>query len=271
MNIKELENMSRIVRSDIVTMVHKAGSGHPGGSLSATDLMVGLYFSGMMQVDPKRPNWEERDRFILSKGHVAPVLYSVLARLGFFPLEELWTLRKMGSILQGHPHKQSTPGLDCSSGSLGQGLSIANGIAIGMRRQNRESRVYCLLGDGELQEGQVWEAIMTAAQQKLDNLCAIVDYNRVQLDGAVDEIKAMGDLSAKWHDFGWNVIELDGHDMEQIIRAYAMAKTFKGKPTVLIANTVKGKGVSFMENDCNWHGNAPSAEQLEQALAEINS
>ncbi len=270
MNITELKAMSRTVRSDIVKMTNKAGSGHPGGSLSATDLLVGLYFGGILRVDPSNPEWKDRDRFILSKGHVAPVLYSVLARKGFFPLEELDTLRQLGSILQGHPHKQSTPGLDCSSGSLGQGLSISNGLAIGFRKQGMDSRVYCLLGDGELQEGQIWEAVMTAAQHKLDNVCAMVDYNRVQLDGDLKDIKDLGDLATKWHDFGWNVIELDGHDMEQVIDAYKMAMAFKGKPTVLIANTVKGKGVSFMENDCNWHGVAPNAEQLEKALAEIN-
>ena len=185
-------------------------------------------------------------------------------------MEELWTLRRLGSSLQGHPHRGSTPGLDCSSGSLGQGLSIANGLALGFKKQGRSNRVYCLLGDGELQEGQVWEAIMTSAQHKLDNLCAIADYNHVQLDGAVEEIKALGDLCAKWHDFGWNVLEVDGHDMNAVLRAYEMARAFRGKPTVLIANTVKGKGVSFMEGDCNWHGNAPNAQQLEQALAEIN-
>ena len=269
MNITELKAMSRTVREDILTMVHKAGSGHPGGSLSATDLMVGLYFGDRINVDPKNPDWEGRDRFILSKGHVAPVLYSVLARKGFFPIEELGTLRKMGSILQGHPHKQSTPGLDCSSGSLGQGLSIANGLAIGFKKQHKTNRVYCLLGDGELQEGQVWEAIMTAAQNKLDNLCAIVDYNHVQLDGTTEQIKDLGDLAAKWHDFGWNVIQLNGHDMDQVLKAYDMAAAYKGKPSVLIADTIKGKGVSFMEGDCNWHGNAPNDQQLEQALAEV--
>lgn len=271
MNIAELKKMTQTVRSDIVTMVSKAGSGHPGGSLSAAELMVGLYFGDIIKVDPQNPDWNGRDRFILSKGHVAPVLYSVLARKGFFPVEELWTLRRLGSSLQGHPHKQSTPGLDCSSGSLGQGLSISCGLGIGFMRQGMDNRVYCLLGDGELQEGQIWEAVMTGAQHKLDNVCAIVDYNHVQLDESVEEIKALGDLCAKWHDFGWNVIELDGHDMASVIRAFEMAKAFKGKPSVLIANTVKGKGVSFMENDCNWHGNAPSAEQLEKALAEIQA
>ncbi|MBQ6452440.1 MAG: transketolase [Solobacterium sp.] len=270
MNTAELIRMSRVVRSDILTMINQAGSGHPGGSLSAADIMTALYFGNIINVDPAKPEWEGRDRFILSKGHVAPVLYSVLARKGFFPVEELWTLRKLGSILQGHPHREYTPGLDCSSGSLGQGLSISNGLAIAFKKQHRDNRVYCLLGDGELQEGQVWEAVMTAAQHKLDHLCAIVDYNHVQLDGTTEEIKDLGDLASKFHDFGWNVIELDGHDMEQITEAFRMAKAYKGKPTVLIAATVKGKGVSFMENDCNWHGNAPSDEQLKQALAEIN-
>ena len=255
---------------DILTMGHDAGSGHPGGSLSAAEIMTALYFGDVMHVDPENPDWEDRDRFILSKGHVAPVLYSVLARKGFFPTEELKTLRQFGSILQGHPHKMSTPGLDCSSGSLGQGLSVANGIAIGLKKQNKDSRVYCLLGDGELQEGQIWEAVMTAAQHKLDNVCAIVDYNHVQLDGTTEDIKDLGDLVEKWHAFGWNVIEVDGHNLEAVLKAFAMAAAFKGKPTVLIANTVKGKGVSFMENDCNWHGTAPNADQLAQALEEVN-
>lgn len=268
MNTQELIEMTQTVRRDVVTMVHEAGSGHPGGSLSAAELVTALYFE-IMKVDPKNPEWEGRDRFILSKGHVGPVVYSALARKGFFPVEELHTLRKLGSILQGHPHKSSTPGLDCSSGSLGQGLSIANGLAVAFKKQGKANRVYCLLGDGELQEGQCWEAAMTSAQQKLDNLCAVVDYNHVQLDGTTEEIKDMGDLCAKFREFGWNVIELDGHDMAAVVEAYRMAELFKGKPTVLIANTVKGKGVSFMENDCNWHGNAPSKEQLEQALREI--
>ena len=213
MDYQSLSSLCTQVRGDILNMTHKAGSGHPGGSLSAVELLVGLYFSGEMAVDASHPDWEGRDRFILSKGHVAPVLYSVLARKGFFPVEELWTLRKLDSILQGHPHMGHTPGLDCSSGSLGQGLSIANGLALAFRMQGRANRVYCLLGDGELQEGQVWEAVMTAAQHKLDNLCAMVDYNRVQLDGTLAEIKDLGDLAAKWRDFGWNVIELDGHDI----------------------------------------------------------
>lgn len=269
MELEKLLEMSAVVRKDILTMVHAAGSGHPGGSLSAADLMTGLFFGDIINVDPSNPDWEGRDRFILSKGHVAPVLYSVLARKGFFAPEELLTLRKLGSILQGHPHKGSTPGLDCSSGSLGQGLSIANGLAIGFKKQARPNRVYCLIGDGELQEGQIWEAVMTAAQHKLDNVCAIVDYNHVQLDDTVENIKALGDLVSKWEDFGWNVIELDGHDMAQVVEAFRMAMTFKGKPTVLIANTVKGKGVSFMENQCKWHGLAPSDEEYAVAMEEV--
>ena len=269
MEVKQLKDMCRTVREDILTMIHKAGSGHPGGSLSSTEIMVALYFGGIMRVDPKNPDWEDRDRFILSKGHIAPVVYSVLARKGFFPVEELDTLRKFGSILQGHPHKSHTPGLDCSAGSLGQGLSVANGIALAFKKLKKPQRVYCLLGDGELQEGQIWEAAMFAPQQKLNNVCAIVDYNHVQLDGTVEEIKNLDNLPARWNDFGWNVIEVDGHDVEAVVHAFKLAALTKDRPTVLIAHTVKGKGVSFMENDCNWHGNAPNAEQLEKALAEV--
>lgn len=271
MQNQQLREMCCRVREDIVTMIHQAGSGHPGGSLSSTELLVGLYLGEVIKVDTSNPDWEDRDRFILSKGHVAPVLYSVLSRKGFFPEDELKTLRKLGSILQGHPHREYTPGLDCSSGSLGQGLSIANGLAMAFKMQNRSNRVYCLMGDGELQEGQVWEAIMTAAQHNLDNVCAIVDYNKVQLDDTVDNIKGLGDLCAKWAAFDWNVIELDGHDMDQVMSAYAAAIECKGKPTVLIAHAIKGKGVSFMEGDCNWHGNCPNKEQLANALMEIRS
>lgn len=269
MEMKELVRTASTVRSDIIKMTHEAGSGHPGGSLSAADLLVGLYFGDILRVDPENPEWDGRDRFILSKGHVAPVLYSVLARKGFFPVSDLGTLRQLGSPLQGHPHMASTRGLDCSSGSLGQGLSISNGLAISFKKQGKSSRVYCLMGDGELQEGQIWEAVMTAAQHRLDNLCAIVDYNHVQLDGTVEEIKNLGDLCEKFHAFGWNVIELDGHDMKQVTEAYRMAMVFRGKPSVLIANTTKGKGVSFMENRCEWHGKAPNDEELESALKEI--
>lgn len=264
-----LEQTCRYVRSDIVRMIHKAGSGHPGGSLSSVELLTGLYFSGIFRVNVNNPDWEDRDRFILSKGHCAPLIYSVLARKGFFPYEDLWTLRKLGSPLQGHPHKGSTVGLDCSAGSLGQGLSISNGLGISFKKQGKDCRVYCLLGDGELQEGQVWEAMMTAAQHHLDNVCAMVDYNHVQLDGRVEDIKALGDLCAKWRDFGWNVIEIDGHNIRSVVHAYELAALTKGKPTVIIANTIKGKGVSFMEGSADWHGKAPNDEQLAQALKEI--
>ena len=268
MEVFRLKDLCRTVREDIVTMIHKAGSGHPGGSLSATEIMVALYFD-VMKVNPADPDWSDRDRFILSKGHVAPVLYSVLARKGFFPVEELNTLRKFGSILQGHPHKAHTPGLECSAGSLGQGLSVANGIALAFKKLGTAQRVYCLMGDGELQEGQIWEAAMFAPQHHLDNVCAIVDYNHVQLDGTIEEIKRLDNLPARWNDFGWNVIEVDGHDIEAVVHAFRLAARMKGRPSVLIAHTVKGKGVSFMENDCNWHGNSPNAEQLGKALAEI--
>lgn len=270
MNIEELNEMCRTIRTDILNMIYEAGSGHPGGSLSAVELLTGLYFGENMKVDPKNPQWDDRDYFILSKGHVAPVLYSVLARKGFFDPKELNTLRKYKSILQGHPHMKNTPGLDCSSGSLGQGLSVANGIAMACRMRNKQNRVYCLLGDGEMQEGQVWEAMMTAAQHNLDHVCAIVDVNGVQLDGRVEDIKDIGDIGQKWRDFGWNVIELNGHNMQEVQEAYHSAQNYKGKPSVLIAYTIKGKGVSFMENDCNWHGTAPNAQQLQDALAEIN-
>ncbi|WP_302801101.1 transketolase [Mitsuokella multacida] len=267
--IKRLKEMCKSVREDIVTMTHDAGSGHPGGSLSAVEIMTALYFGGIMQVNPENPDWEDRDRFILSKGHVAPVVYSVLARRGFFPVSAMKTLRRMGSILQGHPHMASTPGLDCSAGSLGQGLSVANGIAMAFRKKQKKQRVYCLMGDGELQEGQIWEAAMTAPQHKLDNVCAIVDYNHVQLDGTIEEIKDLGDLALKWKAFGWNVIETDGNDIASVMDAFELAKTIKGRPSLILAHTIKGKGVSFMENDCNWHGTAPDDEQLAAALKEI--
>ncbi|MBQ9179262.1 MAG: transketolase [Firmicutes bacterium] len=271
MEVKKLEGVARLMRSDILRMTNAAGSGHPGGSLSAVELVAGLYFGGVINVDPKRPEWKGRDYFILSKGHAGPVLYSALARRGFFPMKELLTLRKYGSILQGHPHRDDTPGLDSSSGSLGQGLSISNGLALAFKKQNMKNRVYCLMGDGELQEGQVWEAIMFAAQHGLDNVCAMVDYNHVQLDDTLENIKALGDLTLKFKAFGWNVVEIDGHNFESVLGAYEMARCCKGKPTVIVANTIKGKGVSFMEGDCAWHGKAPSDEELRKALEEINT
>ena len=269
MDIQGLEAMCRKIREDIVTMIHQAGSGHPGGSLSAAELLTALYFGGILDVRPDDPEWEGRDRFILSKGHVAPVLYSVLAERGFFPTSELATLRKFGSRLQGHPHRAHTPGLDCSSGSLGQGLSIANGLATAFQHKGTPQRVYCLMGDGELQEGQIWEAALYASQQRLDNVCGIVDVNGVQLDGRVEDIKDLGDVAAKWKAFGWNAIEVDGHDMAAVMDAFYAAKRAKGVPSVIVAHTVKGKGVSFMENDCAWHGAAPNDEELQIALSEI--
>lgn len=265
----KLRGVAQEIRRDIVTMIYTAKSGHPGGSLSAADILTALYFTDMFRCDTANPAWEERDRFILSKGHTAPVLYSVLARRGFFPQSELHTLRRLDSILQGHPNAHKTPGLDCSSGSLGQGLSVSNGIAYALKRRGSDARVYCLLGDGELQEGQVWEAAMFAPQHRLDNVCAIVDYNDVQLDGRVSEIKDVFPLAQKWAAFRWNVIEADGHSIEEMYEAYRKARACKGKPSVIIAKTVKGKGVSYMENQAKWHGNVPNEEQYRQALAEL--
>ena len=268
-NGKELQEVCKTLRCDIVSMIHKAGSGHPGGSLSEVEILTALYFGGVMNIRPEEPDWPGRDRLILSKGHSAPALYATLARRGFYPVEWLDTLRKLGSSLQGHPHADRVPGMDCSSGSLGQGLSIANGLGAAFKKQGLPNRVYCILGDGELQEGQVWEAVMSAAHYKLDNVCAVLDYNGVQLDGTLKEVMDMGDVAAKWKAFGWHVIECDGHDVEALLRAFAEAKETKGQPSVVIAHTVKGKGVSFMEGKAAWHGNAPNAEQLAQALQEI--
>ncbi len=269
MNAEALERVAQQVRTDILTMVHKAGSGHPGGSLSAVEILVALYFTDMMVVTPDTPGNPDQDRFILSKGHAAPVIYSVLCRKGYFCDSHLPTLRKLGSILQGHPTAKHVPGLDCSSGSLGQGLSIANGIALGYRMQNIQRRVYCLLGDGELQEGQIWEAALTAAQHKLSNVCAIIDNNHVQLDGRTSRIKRMEPVADKWRAFGWNVLEVDGHNLAALYNAYQSAASNKDMPTMIVAETIKGKGVSFMENQAGWHGVAPDAEQLAQALDEV--
>jgi transketolase len=249
-------------------MIAKAGSGHPGGSLSSVEILVALYFQ-IMKIDPQHPADPDRDRFILSKGHVAPVLYSVLARRGFYDPKELETLRRLGSTLQGHPHMSSTPGLDCSSGSLGQGLSVANGLAFAAKKMNKNYRTYCLMGDGEIQEGQIWEAAMTAAHLKLDNLCAVVDWNGVQLDGTTREVMNVDPVPDKFRAFNWNVIEVNGHDLQSLLDAFDLAERTKDRPTVLIAQCVKGKGVSFMEGKCGWHGKAPNKEELANALAEI--
>ena len=266
---QEVKDICVQIRKDIINMVYDAGSGHPGGSLSGVEIMAALYFTDLFRCDTMNPDWKERDRFVLSKGHASPLIYSVLCRKGFFRDEELKTFRKMGTILQGHPHRQQVPGLDSSGGSLGQGLSIANGMAMGYRMQGIEGRCYCLLGDGELQEGQVWEAAMTAAQQKLDHVCAIVDNNHVQLDGMTADVCCVEPVADKWRYFGWNVITVDGHDLDALYAAYRSAGETKGRPTVLVAETIKGKGVSFMEGQAGWHGAVPNEAQYKQAMTEI--
>ena len=267
-NWERIQDICKEVRADIVRMTSAAGSGHPGGSLSAVEAMTVLYFN-VMNHRPAEPDWADRDRFFLSKGHACPVLYSVMARSGYFPVEELLTLRKCGTRLQGHPSCKTLPGIEVSSGSLGQGLSIANGFALSAKVSGTDRRSYCLLGDGELQEGQVWEAIMTAAHYKLDNVCAVVDYNGLQIDGNVENVMGIAPLEDKWRSFNWHVIECNGHDVSQMMAAYEEAKQTKGKPSVIIMKTIKGKGVSFMENVAGWHGKVPNGEELQKALDEI--
>ncbi len=267
--IQELQKICLEVRRDIIRMLGEAGSGHPGGSLSAVELVASLYFS-VMQHKPQKPDWEDRDRFILSKGHCCPLLYAVLARCGYFPLEKLLSLRKLGSPLQGHPHNLEVPGVEASTGSLGQGLSIANGIAMAGRLNKKSYRVYCLLGDGETDEGQIWEAAMTANHYHLSNLCAIVDRNRLQIDGETKNIMQLEPYHEKWKAFGWKVIEIeDGNNLKEVSDAYAQVEKIKGKPTVIIAHTIKGKGVSYMENRVEWHGKTPKKEEVERALEEL--
>ena len=267
-NVEELKSLAKIVRKDIISMLTESRSGHPGGSLSAADILTTLYF-GEMNIDPKNPKDENRDRFVLSKGHAAPVLYSVLARRGYFPIEELNTLRKINSRLQGHPSMKCLPGVDMSTGSLGQGISVSVGMALAGKIDNKDYRVYTLLGDGELEEGQVWEAAMAAAHYKLDNLTAFVDFNGLQIDGDITKVMNPSPIDKKFEAFGWNVIVIDGHDFKAIKNALNTAKEIKGIPTAIIANTVKGKGVSFMENQSSWHGTAPNDEQRIQALKEL--
>ncbi len=270
MNETELKKIANDVRSGIVTAVHSAKAGHPGGSLSATDIMTYLYFEEM-NIDPANPKKEDRDRFVLSKGHVAPALYSTLANRGFFPVEELTTLRKLGSRLQGHPCMQETPGVDMSSGSLGQGLSAACGMALSAKLQKKDYRVYALCGDGELQEGQIWEALMFAGYRKLDNLCVIVDNNGLQISGKIEEVCSPYPIADKFRAFNFNVIEIDGHDFIQIEEAFRNARQTEGMPTAIIAKTLKGKGVSFMEGQASWHGKAPNDEQYEIAMNDLNA
>lgn len=264
----ELQKVANEVRKDIVTALHAAKAGHPGGSLSAADLFTYLYFEEM-NIDPKDPKKADRDRFVLSKGHTAPGLYSVLAERGYFPKEDLVTLRHLGSYLQGHPDMKHIPGVDMSSGSLGQGISAAVGMALSAKLSNDSYRVYTLLGDGEIQEGQVWEAAMFAGSRKLDNLVVIVDNNGLQIDGPIDEVNSPYPIGAKFEAFNFNVVEIDGHDFDQIADAFKQAKECKGKPTAIIMKTIKGKGVSFMENQVSWHGSAPNDEQCKQALEEL--
>ena len=266
--IESLEQTALECRRDIVRMVHHAGSGHPAGSLSAIDVLLVLYMK-YMRVRTSEPHWHGRDMFFLSKGHCTPAYYAAMSARGFFPREELMTFRDMHTRLQGHPSNLHLDCVDASSGSLGQGLSVANGAALVAKHDGMDSRYYVMLGDGEIQEGQVWEAAMSAAAYGLDNVCAILDYNKIQLDGPVNEVLSIGDVRAKWEAFGWNASEIDGHDIAAIDAAFESAMRFKGKPSIIIAHTIKGKGVSFMENTAKFHGLAPTDEELAQALEEL--
>jgi len=266
--IRKLEDKAREMRKDIIIMVGAAKSGHPGGSLSAADIVAALYFH-VMRYDPKNPKWPDRDRFVLSKGHACPVLYAALAEAGFFPKVEIITFRNINSRLQGHPDMKKLPGVEFTTGSLGQGLSGANGMALAGKLDKKDYRVFCMIGDGESQEGQIWEAAMAAAHYKLDNVTAITDFNGLQIDGPNCEVMTVTPLPEKWRAFGWNVIEIDGHDFPQILGALSLERKVEGKPTMIVAHTIKGKGVSFMENVCDWHGKAPNEEQGKQALAEL--
>ena len=265
----ELKKIALNVRKGVIEGTFNAKSGHPGGSLSIADIVTYLYFEHM-NIDPANPDDENRDRFVLSKGHTAPALYAALALRGFFPVELIKTLRKPDSILQGHPSMRYTPGVDMSTGSLGQGISVACGMALAGKLKNKDYRVYTILGDGEVEEGQVWEAAMFAGNRELDNLVAVVDYNNLQIDGSLDEVNSPYPIKEKFEAFNWNVIEINGHCFGQIEDAFKKAAECKGKPTCIVAKSIKGKGVSFMEDKCDWHGSAPNAEQYEQAMAELD-
>lgn len=269
LSVEELERICLDIRKDILLMLEKAGSGHTGGSLSTVEILTALYFYKLRH-NPQKPDRDERDRFILSKGHGCPALYAVLSKAGYFEREVLWTLRKFGSKLQGHAQRNISLGIEASTGSLGQGLSIANGIALAARLDKKNIRVYCLMGDGETDEGQVWEAAMTSAHYNLDNVCGIIDHNKQQIDGWLKDVKNIEPLAGKWKAFGWHTIEVDGHNISELTRAYDEAETVKNKPTMIIAHTVKGKGVSFIENKAQWHGIAPKTEELERALKELD-
>jgi transketolase len=268
-----LESIARECRVQILRMLAHAGSGHPGGSLSVIDILVTLFF-GRLRHDPRRPDWADRDRVVLSKGHAVPALYTVLAKSGYFPEKQLITLRKLGSPLQGHPDRTALPGIEAATGSLGQGLSISLGLALGLKLAGSAARVYCILGDGEIQEGQVWEAAMSAPKlgqfdHALDNLVVVLDYNQIQLDNFVKKVLDIEPVVTKWQAFGWPVVEIDGHDVRQIAKALDQAEDTKGKPTFVVAHTVKGKGVSFMENDPEWHGKAPKPAEAITAIREV--
>jgi transketolase len=268
LSVAEMETTARRIRRHIISMTGRAGSGHPGGSLSAVEIVSTLYFR-VLKHDPRHPDWPERDRFVLSKGHAAPMLYAILAECGYFPIDELTSLRQINSRLQGHTDRTCTAGVEMSSGALGQGLSFSIGIALAGRLNEQPYRVYTLLGDGECDEGQVWEAAMATAHFKLDNLVAIVDRNNQQIGGWTCDVMELEPFNSKWQAFGWHTIEADGHDFTRLIDAFDQAKLIKGQPTAIIAHTVKGKGVSFMENNPNFHGKAPNAEQVELALKEL--
>ncbi|MFP4686658.1 MAG: transketolase [bacterium] len=267
-NITELRHMALQLRKDIVKMIHAAGSGHPGGSLSMVEILTALFFK-ILNKDPRNPAWEKRDRFVLSKGHGVPALYAALARSGYFPVEDLMNLRKLGSPLQGHPDYSRMPAVEASTGSLGQGLSIAIGIALAARQKNLDYHTFCLVGDGESDEGQIWEAAMFASHHKLSNLTAIIDYNKFQLDGPVDNILDLEPFEEKWQSFSWKTIRIDGHDIEEVVEALQQARTDDENCYAIVADTVKGSGVSFMENDNHYHGVAPDDDELEKALAEL--
>lgn len=269
MNIEDLKMKAKKIRKDIIEEVYNAKSGHPGGSLSIADIMAVLYFNEL-RIDEKNPRWEERDRLVLSKGHCSPALYAALAERGFFDKEDLKSFRKIESNLQGHPDLNKVPGVDMTSGSLGQGLSIANGMAIAGKMDNKDYRVYTILGDGEIEEGQIWEAAMTANKYKLDNLCVIVDNNNLQIDGTIEEVMSSYPIDEKFKSFGFNVLIIDGNNIEEILNGFEIAKQTKNKPTCIIAKTIKGKGVSFMENKAEWHGKAPSEEEYIQAMKDLN-
>ena len=272
-DLTKLESIAREGRAQIIRMLTHAGSGHPGGSLSVIDILTTLFFN-RMRYDPKRPQWEDRDRFVLSKGHCVPAQYYCMARAGYFPMDRLVSLRKLGSPLQGHPDRVMLPGVEAATGSLGQGLSVAMGMALGLKLGGKGARVYCVLGDGEIQEGQVWESLMSAPKlgapdHHLDNLCAILDYNGIQLDNFVKKILDLEPVTDKLKSFGWPVLEVNGHDIAQVDKALDQAEATKGGPTFIVAHTIKGKGVSFMENDPEWHGKSPKPEEAVRAIQEI--